>query len=271
MLRTTIALSVRLVVIAVTSILDSNSPSSSTAILYTDVDYAVYNDAAKYCHQNGSPFDRHTYRYTPYLAQLLSLQFYLPRGFFQAIFGKVIFSLSDILCGVILLKCLVRIGTRASKAVRVVEIGWLFNPFVINISTRGSAESLIVLLPVLGALLLALGARGLGRAFLAGVVHGISIHTKLYPVIYTAGYIIFLGRNNRKMDSNRNRNRNRNRNHGMFTNAIFDCMTPWAISFGVGCVLGFVTPTFFVWKVYGEVSSVLVACLLLFCSLCPAL
>lgn len=41
------------------------------SIKYTDIDYYVYSDASQYLTENGSPYDRHTYRYTPILAYLM--------------------------------------------------------------------------------------------------------------------------------------------------------------------------------------------------------
>ena len=75
-----------------------------TGIDYSDLDYKVYTDGSKYIYQGGSPFDRHTYRYTPILGFLL-----LPNVFFES-FGKILFGLSDIGCSILIDKILSETG-----------------------------------------------------------------------------------------------------------------------------------------------------------------
>jgi len=70
-------------------------------IKYTDIDYGVYTDAALIVSEGGTPYDRHTYRYTPLLAYMM-----LPNIYYYKSFGKILFILSDILCGLLLSKIL---------------------------------------------------------------------------------------------------------------------------------------------------------------------
>lgn len=162
-------------------------------VAYTDIDYHVFTDAATYVQQGLSPYQRDTYRYTPFLAALLAL---LPR---QG--GRYLFCLADAACGWMLLyfrrkgRGLSSDNSRLSKLVppRLQDaLWWLYNPLAINICTRGSAESLMVLLPVL--LTYAVVSSWTRQsswitAVHAGFWHGVAIHAKLYPVIYTLSFM----------------------------------------------------------------------------------
>jgi phosphatidylinositol glycan class M len=156
-------------------------------VKYTDVDYHVFCDAARYIQQGQSPYQRHTYRYTPFLALLLS-----------KVNGRFLFCLSDALCGklVLTLRKQQRTGDDASTTTLTDCLLWMYNPLAINICTRGSAESLVVLLPVLLTLAAAKRDRWslYNRALLTGLLQGVAVHAKLYPVIYTPSYMAYFGR-----------------------------------------------------------------------------
>ena len=168
-------------------------------VAYTDIDYHVFMDAAAYVRQGGSPFQRATYRYTPFLADLLAV---VPEAA-----GRYIFCVADVLCGWIIFHArqqarlvVTRVKTSSSspslsspssKLDQYLSphaqdaLWWLYNPLAINICTRGSAESLLVLLPVLGTLWCAQRSHGPVRAIITGFIHGVAMHAKVYPVIYS--------------------------------------------------------------------------------------
>ena len=65
------------------------------------------------------------------------------------------------------------------------------NRLLFSVCTRGSAESLVVLLPVLLTVWIA-SAPGTNKcfsAFLAGLCHGVAVHAKLYPIIYSLSFM----------------------------------------------------------------------------------
>ncbi|KAA0190343.1 hypothetical protein HAZT_HAZT011839, partial [Hyalella azteca] len=143
------------------------------AVPYTDVDYHVVTDAARYISEGKSPFARHTYRYTPFLAYLL-----LPNINCHPACGKVLFCILDLVAGY-LINCIIRLKQPVHVAVRH-SLLWLYNPLLIAISTRGSAESVMACL-----VLLIIYSHLQGRVVLTGFALGTAVHFKLYPIIYS--------------------------------------------------------------------------------------
>lgn len=225
-----VAFAVRLAFIAYGSYHDKNS-----SVPYTDVDYKVFTDAARHVVSAKSPYDRHTYRYSPLLAILL-----VPNILLHECFGKLLFSLVDLLVG-----CLIRLivkdtckiyerhaselGIRTESALEcnpVVEkrkskqqgrprrknksssvrnkdkraksnadaIGdvsmcvWLYNPLSVAIATRGNSDSLAGFLVL--AVLYFLQVEK--RYFVAGLIHGVAVHLRLYPIVYSLSLFMYL-------------------------------------------------------------------------------
>ncbi|KAL8909654.1 MAG: hypothetical protein Q9171_004959 [Xanthocarpia ochracea] len=153
-------------------------------VKYTDIDYMVFTDAARYVSQGLSPYERETYRYTPLLAWIL-----IPTsrpGTFWFSFGKLSFAVSDVIAGwfsFVILQAPEGGAMTAERALKYASI-WLLNPMVATISTRGSSEGLLAVMVV--ALLWAVIRR---RIALAGILLGLSVHLKIYPFIYGVSII----------------------------------------------------------------------------------
>ncbi|XP_018301113.1 GPI mannosyltransferase 1 [Mycetomoellerius zeteki] len=153
-------------------ILYANFHDEYLTVPYTDVDYKVFTDAARYVVEQRSPFDRHTYRYSPLLAWLLTPNIILHKDF-----GKILFSVVDVLIAVLIKNIVAR--QRCNETVKnYCALLWLYNPLTLVISTRGNADSLAVLLVVLTLDLLQRD-----KIVLAGLLHGISVHFRLYPLM----------------------------------------------------------------------------------------
>uniref|UniRef100_A0AAV1TJ29 GPI mannosyltransferase 1 n=1 Tax=Peronospora matthiolae TaxID=2874970 RepID=A0AAV1TJ29_9STRA len=150
-------------------------------VKYTDVDYDVYTDAAREITDGHSPFERTTYRYTPVLAFLL-----LPNIYVHQVFGKVLFVGCDLLVGYVLYRILRLRGLPDTDAVNYCCV-WLFHPFSINISTRGNADSIVVLLVLLSLLLIMRK-----QVVLSAIAYGAAVHFKIFPIVYALAFLVFL-------------------------------------------------------------------------------
>ena len=170
---------------------DANSP-----LKYTDIDYLVFTDATRFVSQGhpAGPYARDTYRYTPLLSWALIPTTWTAQGNPHWLnvacfsFGKLLFALADVVAGALVVSVLTMKGhgmaAMHAPAARKFAAIWLLNPMVATISTRGSSEGLLAVLVM--ALLWAVLS---GRVVLAGVLLGLGVHFKIYPLIYAPAIV----------------------------------------------------------------------------------
>ncbi|KAL4481949.1 hypothetical protein ABPG74_008038 [Tetrahymena malaccensis] len=149
---------------------------------YTDLDYSVYTDAAKYVLQGGTPYDRHTYRYTPILAYMM-----IPCEWYYKNFGKCLFIIFDILAGYLIEKILKTSTNLNDGTINKLTCLWFFNPIIFNVSTRGNADTIISYLVLVTVYLLLKK-----RYVLAAIAFGLSVHFKIYPIIYAIPMYLYI-------------------------------------------------------------------------------
>ncbi|KAG1672561.1 hypothetical protein FOA52_010662 [Chlamydomonas sp. UWO 241] len=142
-------------------------------VKYTDIDYVVFTDAARFVMQGRSPYERATYRYSPLLAYLLT-----PNVWLHGAWGKLLFSAADIVAALLIVR-IARRSRAPELACLIAASAWLLNPFTLTISTRGSADALTVAL-----LLSVLDALQRGRVDAAAVAYGVVVHLRVYPIIF---------------------------------------------------------------------------------------
>jgi len=155
---------------------------STFVVKYTDIDYLVFTDAARFVSEGASPYNRSTYRYSPLLAWLL-----VPNVTLHPVCGKLLFALLDLLAGLLLKDTMVAQGVTHRVATRCSWV-WLFNPLAINMSTRGSCESITAVL-VLGTLWATIKKRHTAAALL----YGASVHFRIFPIFFAPSFLLYHG------------------------------------------------------------------------------
>ncbi|GAW82842.1 mannosyltransferase [Plasmodium gonderi] len=153
-------------------------------VKFTDVDYYVYSDAAKYVLRNESPYKRYTYRYTPILAYIM-----LPNFFLHFSFGKILFSSVDFLISIVIIKILQIKYPSCKNYIFYVSL-WILNPLVIIISIRGNADCIPCLFVLLT--LLCIYKK---KICLSAIFYGLAVNFKIYPIIYALPLMLYLNKN----------------------------------------------------------------------------
>lgn len=164
---------------------------------YTDIDYKVFTDAARYVVNGDSPYKRHTYRYSPIVAYILT-----PNIFIHKSFGKILFSIFDILVTVAVKKLVEqqlnltwKDKNEASKVALYCSFFWIYNPMSIGISSRGNSDSITSFFVILSLMFLQTNiVSGLWKYVWSGILLGISIHLRLYPLAFSYPMYLSLGK-----------------------------------------------------------------------------
>lgn len=216
-----ISICIRLCLICYSQVHDLHSE-----VPYTDVDYKVVTDGARQILKGNTPFNRHTYRYSPLLAYMQ-----IPNVVLHPSIGKIIYACFDLLVA-ILIYAIVRseLQSQCNKAVQylLIKYGkssrananvnygdtdernrpamiaklsacfWLYNPLTAVISTRGNGDSFSSFFVILTIYLLSksedCNKKNKRNWFilLAGLAHGFAIHLRLYPLLFSLAYYLCL-------------------------------------------------------------------------------
>lgn len=168
---------IRIALIFVAWYVDDNTPT----IRYTDTDYDVFTDAAGHVYNGDSPFKRHTYRYTPLAAYIC-----LPNQMIHYYAGKFVFCFFDMIMAMFMWNILE--SQTSNKYWIFAYVSYIIqNPITVALSTRGSNDNIIIML-VYGTIFFLLKR----RYVLAGLMYGLSVHFKIYPIIYSIPFYLFI-------------------------------------------------------------------------------
>ncbi|XP_046842412.1 GPI mannosyltransferase 1-like isoform X1 [Xenia sp. Carnegie-2017] len=209
---------------------------ATMVLKYTDIDYEVFTDAARHVTMGNSPYARATYRYTPLLAWILVSNITIHKAF-----GKLVFVVCDILAGYLIVLILKSQGNAEFRAVKYSWL-WFFNPLTITVSTRGNAESVLALL-VLATFYFVLKE----RSNVSAIFFGISVHFKIYPIIYALPLYLTVGWYARGKENTRRQRGN----GGWFSCMISYVIHPHQLKYGLISASVFFVMTGSMYFIYG--------------------
>jgi phosphatidylinositol glycan class M len=164
-------------------------------VKYSDIDYFVTTDGAKRVVEGRSPYERTTYRYSPLLAWSL-----IPNILIHPSCGKFMFVLFDLFTAIAIYHIgLIRWCWRQEKdnkltinSAKIACLTWLWNPIALGISTRGSSDSIVCLLVCITIWGLLLSTSNNYYLLISAIIHGFSVHWRLYPIIFAPTILVFL-------------------------------------------------------------------------------
>ena len=164
---------------------------------YTDIDYHVVSDGARHLFSSEGPYKRETYRYSPILAIMM-----IPNLYIHYEISKVVMSIIDVWIGKLIEDLLTLQEAKDIKLkdkydYRFISLFDLFNHLPVYISTRGSSDCIITFLVMLTIILIEMN-----QTIPAGIIYGLSVHLKIYPIIYFPSLYLYIGyKNLNKIDS----------------------------------------------------------------------
>ena len=158
----------------------------------TDIDYHVVSDGSRYVFSSpDGPYKRETYRYSPFLAYLM-----LPNIYLYYEFAKIVLCIIDVFIGK-LIEILLNIQEQKNLSEsdifkhKIISLLYLLNPMTVYICARGSSDCIITFLVILTIILIERDSYILG-----GIIFGLSIHLKIYPIIYFPSFYLYIGYKN---------------------------------------------------------------------------
>lgn len=174
----TLSFLIRVGFIAFAEYVDRNTPDAK----YTDIDYSVFSDAATYVYKGGSPYERHTYRYTPLVAYIC-----LVNNYIHPLAAKFVWAITDIVVGIYMWRVLDIINDKKKENNWKYVAMWQYNPLIFYLCSRGSNDNTIVMFVFITFYYLLRK-----NYFWAGLIYGLSVHFKIYPIVYSIVFYFFI-------------------------------------------------------------------------------